>query len=64
LELFVGSECEENEVEKCIWGEGYGGGDGKWEAALKEELLWLSIDALFSGDIRALVAGFLGGRRR
>ena len=39
LELLVGSEWEENSVEKCIWGEGYGGGDGEWEAALKEELL-------------------------
>jgi len=39
LELLVGCEVEENEVEKYIWGKGYGRGDGEWETALKEEFL-------------------------
>ena len=29
----------------------------------KKNSLWLSIDALFSGDIRALVAGFFMGEK-
>ena len=38
LEMLVGCEGEEDEVEKCIWGKGYGRGDGELEATLKEEL--------------------------
>ena len=38
MDLLVGCESEENEVEEYIWWEGDGRGDGKWEAALEEEL--------------------------
>ena len=41
MDLLVGCESEENEVEEYIWWEGDGRGDGKWEAALEEELLMI-----------------------